>query len=203
MLRILRARERMDRAFINKLKIKNCLETDIDAIIVLCKELMITQSYRGAVNDPENQRLYRDSLLRSIREEPRGCFVAILDGETIGFARAYTITETQKFNPRRKIGIIGPCEVKKDYRRKGIGTLLIESCFEYLKCKECTYVMLHVYCTNIYALRFYEKLGFRVLGGRIIIMLLRFWVKLGAKPLRARKLTIQMIKRHPSTMIIS
>ena len=188
----------MDKAFMHKVKIRNCLETDIGALNALWKELGATQSWRCDVNDPEIQREYGDSYLRSIREEPYGCFIALLDGETVGSARAFTMTGSPKLYPRGKIGIVGPCVVKKDYRRKGIGSCLMECCFKYLKCKGCDFVMLDVHCNNIFAIRFYEKLGFRTLGGRIIIMLLQFWVKLGAKPLRARKLSIQMIKRLPA-----
>ncbi len=152
----------------SNIEIRNCREDDIEALIELWKELMIDQGWRGDVDDPERQKPYRDSYLRSIRKEPEGFFIAILNGEAVGFARAYTKTEIQRIRSRRKIGEVSPCVVKREFRRKGIGTRLMERCFEYLKREGCGSVILHVTHDNTPAIKFYEKLGFKPLQVQMV-----------------------------------
>lgn len=184
----------MKRSILPRVIIKNCLETDIHKFDMLWIELGDTQSSSSDVKKAKIQTEYRDSYMRSAGEEQCKCFIALLDGETVGSARAYIPTNGPKLNPHRKIGIIGPCVVRKEVRRKGIGTLLIEHCFKYFKREKCDSVRVRVYCSNIPAMRFYEKFNFKAFGGKITLKLLQLWVRLGSKPLCARKLVIQMIK---------
>jgi len=84
-----------------------------------------------------------------LKNENSFWFVAIEDNQTIGFigARVYDNTD------------ILDIAVKNEYRKKGIGSLLLE---EILKIK-CGFVTLEVRVHNINAIRLYEKHGFKTI----------------------------------------
>lgn len=62
--------------------------------------------------------------------------------------------------PRR--GRITELVVSKNFRSKGIGTVLLKSMEEYLKSVDCSDILLGVFGYNTEALKFYEKNGYHV-----------------------------------------
>jgi ribosomal-protein-alanine N-acetyltransferase len=53
-----------------------------------------------------------------------------------------------------------------DFRRRGIGTVLLEEALNELKGKGCRFFYLEVRASNVGAKKFYERFGFRVVGLR-------------------------------------
>ncbi|CAF1174721.1 unnamed protein product [Didymodactylos carnosus] len=51
--------------------------------------------------------------------------------------------------------------VKKSYQGIGIGTKLLDIIIQYTKRDHCNFIFLHTECSNIKAIRLYEKLGFK------------------------------------------
>ena len=65
---------------------------------------------------------------RFIDLEPKGCFVAVLDGEDVGTVSTTTYG--------RKLAWIGMVLVPPEHRRKGIGTALLQKAISYLQEKK-------------------------------------------------------------------
>ncbi len=65
----------------------------------------------------------RSDIKRMFKYEPDGCFIAKVNGESVGhvFSVSY-----------RRLGWIGLLIVKAEYRRRGIGTLLTKKAMDYL-----------------------------------------------------------------------
>lgn len=56
--------------------------------------------------------------------------------------------------------------VRPEFRRIGIGENLMRDCLDYFSERGAKYAILEVRCTNVGAIRLYEKLGFRSIGIR-------------------------------------
>jgi len=86
--------------------------------------------------------------MRLIQYQPDGCFVVEHDGKPAGTATTTVFNE--------EVGWIGMVLVHPDFRRRGLATLLLESCIEYLtpitKCIKLD--------ATPAGMKVYEKLGF-------------------------------------------
>ncbi|MHC1582198.1 MAG: ribosomal protein S18-alanine N-acetyltransferase [Candidatus Syntropharchaeia archaeon] len=87
---------------------------------------------------------------------PDGFLVAEVDGRIVGFIIAILTMDGE--------GRIFSIAVDEGYRRKGIGTALLNSAFEILKEKGVDSVRLEVRVTNHPAQSLYRKLGFVDVG---------------------------------------
>lgn len=56
--------------------------------------------------------------------------------------------------------------VKKDYRKKGLGRILVENALKVAKDKGCSFITLEVRVSNLPAIALYEKCGFEKIGER-------------------------------------
>ena len=84
-------------------------------------------------------------------------FNYIANGEIVGYIGVTHVLDE---------GNIDLVAVSKDYRNKGIGTLLIEKAHEYLKENGVTAVYLEVRKSNLSAINLYEKCGYKKIGER-------------------------------------
>lgn len=89
---------------------------------------------------------------RIISYEPTGCFKAVLDDRLVG-----TVTTTSY---ESKIGWIGMMLVDPDYRRRGIGSVLMQSAIDYLKSINTDCIWLDA---TPMGQTVYERLGFQSL----------------------------------------
>ena len=100
---------------------------------------------------------YFDNLIKN--EE---IYIAKVNKEIVGYI-IFNIKE--KENPsmryRKQLNIDAIC-VDEGYRRKGIGTKILESIKEIAKTKGCTDLYLTVNQENENAIKVYEKFGFKV-----------------------------------------
>jgi ribosomal protein S18 acetylase RimI-like enzyme len=96
----------------------------------------------------EDWNVTRNDIVRVFDFEPQGCFVADVDGKAAGhvFAVAYG-----------SLGWIGLLIVKSDYRRRGIGSILMKKAMEYLLAQQVKTIKLDAVPEIA---RLYRKLGF-------------------------------------------
>jgi len=135
-------------------KIRNVKAEDMQAFVRLYSE-----AYRGlekyAYSRNRDIKRYFKWLLS---RDPNGFFIAELE-EPIGFVAC----DTNWFSPfeRSRVGEIHELFVHPNYRRRGIGSMLLEKAIEYAKSKKRKIAGLWVGVENYYAKKFYKKLGFK------------------------------------------
>jgi ribosomal protein S18 acetylase RimI-like enzyme len=95
-------------------------------------------------------------LFSEFVEEPR-LFVAELYGEHVGWIEL----GYQKWNNRMRVWEF---LVKEEFRRKGIGRLLMEQAVKITKEKEARMLVLETQSCNTPAIGFYQKFGFELIG---------------------------------------
>jgi ribosomal-protein-alanine N-acetyltransferase len=83
--------------------------------------------------------------------------VAVLGDKVIGYICANYIMDE---------GHIMNLAVHHNFRRRGIGTKLVEEVLDELKENDCRYIYLEVRFSNLRARNFYERFGFKVAGIR-------------------------------------
>ena len=75
---------------------------------------------------------WADECSVALGRQPSGCFVAVYDGEPVGFA-CYDATAK---------GMVGPIGVAESQRGKGIATVLLNLCFEAMKADGYAYAVI-------------------------------------------------------------
>lgn len=79
--------------------------------------------------------------------------VALIENRVVGYVcPRYVLNEGHLLN----------LAVHRDFRRRGIATELMNTVLEELKEKGCTLVYLEVRVTNLDAIKFYERFGFKI-----------------------------------------
>jgi len=109
----------------------------------------------------ENAERWFSSILSTLREGRGKVLVAQLNGEIVGFI--YFVHSLRMFfEVSKQVALISDMYVKPEFRRRGIGSLLLEKCFEHLRKLDIKHVMLSVLSNNLAAVKFYEKHGFKI-----------------------------------------
>ncbi len=113
---------------------------------------------------PENYPYYFYELL--YRNYPKAFLVARIDDKIVGYVmcRVEHSFKVTGFLPKfSKVGHVVSIGILPKYRRLGIGTELMKKAMEALKdYYECVEVYLEVRVSNTPAIKFYEKLGFKI-----------------------------------------
>ena len=86
--------------------------------------------------------------------------VAVEDEEILGFCEVDRRKPTSSVSHRGGLGIT----VKKEYRRRGVGTMLLRKMIEECRRNGFEVLELEVFVGNEHAKRLYERLGFRTYG---------------------------------------
>ena len=106
---------------------------------------------------------YSDYFYESLLAEiPEAFLVAEIGGKHVGYIMCKT---EYGFSNFKKLGFVKKGHVVSiavldDYRKKGIGRILVEESVKGVKSKKCAEFQLEVRCRNNDAVRLYEKLGF-------------------------------------------
>ena len=98
-----------------------------------------------------------NNLLSEIENQRSYVIKAKLNEEILGFAGIIDTVDQEE---------ITNIVVKKSYRNKGIGSILLESLIEYAKSNNKEKIYLEVNCKNSFAIKLYEKYGFKECGLR-------------------------------------
>jgi ribosomal protein S18 acetylase RimI-like enzyme len=106
-------------------------------------------SFAIQITDQENWSIPLQDFQRILRLDPRGSFIATEGKRRIGLAT------TASYG--RKIAWIGNVVVKKQYRGKHVGQLLVTNAVNYLHEKRVKHVALYCFDENV---EFYKNLGF-------------------------------------------
>ncbi len=126
------------------------------------EELGIVKSINESIL-PENYPMYfYESLFRDYGD---AFYVAKVGEEIVGYIMCRVEKEFKLDIPLRirRVGHIVSIAVKPNYRRMGIGTALMNSAMKSLRdVYNVEYVYLEVRVSNIPAIKFYEKLGFKI-----------------------------------------
>lgn len=69
-----------------------------------------------------------------------------------------------KIDEEKKSAFLYEIFIFDQFRSNGIGTMVMNEIQKYLSCKEIQYFKLHVFGTNVKAIKLYETLGFEVAG---------------------------------------
>ena len=108
---------------------------------------------------------YSDYFYESLLAEiPEAFIVAELGGRLAGYVMCKT---EYGFSNFKKLGFVKKGHVVSvavldEHRRKGIGRALVEESVNGVRLRKCDEFYLEVRCSNIDAVRLYEKLGFSI-----------------------------------------
>ena len=104
----------------------------------------------------KSERVWLTDLMRKIRKNKLHKFVAEYNGEIIG-----NVELRKQIGRESHVAIIG-LSVKKEYRRLGVGTVLMKRILGIGKQdKEIKVIIIDVYADNKPAIKMYKKLGFK------------------------------------------
>lgn len=99
---------------------------------------------------------HESELFREYVEEPR-VFAAEIDGKRVGWLEL----GYHKWNNRMRVWQF---LVNREYRGKGIGTLLMQKAVQISKRKEARMLILETQTCNVPAINFYREFGFELIG---------------------------------------
>lgn len=106
---------------------------------------------------------YSDYFYESILNELPEAFVVSLEGDTY---TGYIMCKTEYgFSHFRRLGFVKKghmvsVAVLPQYRRRGIGRILVEESLKGIRARQCVEMYLEVRCSNIGAVKLYEDMGF-------------------------------------------
>jgi predicted N-acetyltransferase YhbS len=101
------------------------------------------------LTDQEKWGVTRADLLRILKLDPRGCFVAAMGTRRVG------LTTTTRYG--RELAWIGNVIVDRNYRGAHIGPSLVKAALKYLQKSNTKHIALYCFDENV---KFYRKLGF-------------------------------------------
>ena len=126
------------------MEIREILEKDVEQVYAIELE---------AFSSPWS----RESILMEVISPRSHYLVMDYEGEIIGYAGLWKIFDE---------GHITNIAVKKGYRNRGFGLLLMERLMEHAQDNQIEKLTLEVRCGNFQALKLYKKLGFVEAGRR-------------------------------------
>lgn len=122
--------------------------------------------------DPITSETFQRKVLLDINYNPRGTLVACADSKLVGFAlgmvRRFALEDAAPDADRSWITLFA---VDEAYRRRGIGTKLVQGLEDYFASRNCTMTIISGYAPNYFvpgvdpvaypeALEFFKKMGF-------------------------------------------
>jgi len=114
---------------------------------------------------------WRKEFAEQLRAENARVLVAeSSSGECVGFVTC-RVYEAPCERPAARAGLIGELVIHPDHQRRGLGARLMEAALEALGKLGAEDVTLHVAVQNEHAVRFYERLGFRIIMHRMFMRL--------------------------------
>ncbi len=144
----------------NEIRIRKATKRDINTICLFAKKLQDFHThidpYYGIYDKFEDHRVFYEGELGN---DERLYLIASVDEKDVAFASASIIHIDDENAP--KIGYLIAVYVEKDFRGKGIGTLLYEKRVGWLKEQGVSYIEMSVDVRNKKVLKRYKEKGFR------------------------------------------
>jgi len=151
-----------------KVKIREYQESDRTAFVKLMEQLM---DYVASIDNlnrirrmPEFGESYTQRTLQKVAENNGIIYVAELDSEPVGVVVGTILEQTKEDQFEHvpsKFGEVQELVVKTEYRRKGIGTMLMNKLEEYFKENNCNISGVGALTPNKNAHHLYGKLGYK------------------------------------------
>jgi len=102
----------------------------------------------------------RDYFKGKVLGETGVCFIAGIEGKTVGYLVAKLDVAEQTYRPVKRTELENML-VLKEYRSKGIGKKLVSAFLKWSKEQGAKRTFVKAYSPNERAINFYEKLGFK------------------------------------------
>ncbi len=143
----------------NDVKIRACTEKDNMKISILLRCMLEHMSDSGGHRVNPNETFWQDLPIK-VRGTDRKCLVAGQNSELIAFVLANIQPLDNVFVPMQSLHI-NAIYVCPEFRRRGLAEQLMSQIFQWGQAEGCQQVDLNVLPQNE-ALRYYERLGFKV-----------------------------------------
>lgn len=135
---------------------------DLSALLKLCKDFFAEYE--------ENHEEFFDTdnlsdadisgrFLDSLKSDDSATIIALVDDKIVGYA-SMVVRDQPSFYKVKRVGAISAIMVKKDHRRMGIATQLLEEARAFFKRRGIRYFTFYTAAANQAAINLYDKLGF-------------------------------------------
>lgn len=155
-----------------ELKIRRGAPADAEKLAPLAVEIFNDAFAANPLNKPEDMRAYISEAFsveqtgRELAETDSIFFIAETAGEMIGYAKLKERSVEDCITGENPIEL-QRLYVKKDFHGQGIAGELMSECFAVAIEKKYKTMWLGVWEHNFRAQKFYEKLGFRLVGSHV------------------------------------
>jgi len=139
----------------SKLKFKYSTKNHYAVTILRKKDRWEIKLVLETLPKPTEKR-FEDGLFQDFIDEPR-VFTAELEGKQVGWIEL----GFQKWNKRMRIWEL---LVKEEFRRNGIGTLLVDHAVKLSRKRRARMLVVETQSCNVPAINFYLKNGFELIG---------------------------------------
>ena len=155
------------------IEVRPCSERHIPELVELWREYMVDQGDDplGRYIDLEaSKEGFRRILEGYMKREPDGLLVATSGDEVIGFAVSFKDTLGPNYIMKARVGHIQVIHTKRDSRRRGVATRLMETALDYLRISGCVLVLAETGEENAGSMGMLRKLGFKKRGSLVNFM---------------------------------
>lgn len=144
-----------------KLKIRKATKEDINQICEVAKQLWDTEKvFFDNIQDSYYEKEAAQKDIQKCIMNKKGIFlVAEKDNQIIAFIEGHIIDDLDSY--KEKISYINRLVVDENYRKKGIGQLLIDEYGKRSKKRGCKYLKLNAFENNTPAVKLYKNIGFK------------------------------------------
>ncbi len=141
--------------------IRKAREDEILKISQLWEDFM---AYNSQMNNSfsiqkDAKKIFLTEMNERFNDPDASLLLAEIDNELVGFCFCYVSTKPKYFKLER-FGFIGDLYVKPEYRRQGIGEMLVNDAMKFFGKRRINQIELLVARENINTINFWEKLGF-------------------------------------------
>lgn len=148
-----------------KVNIRQYTKSDFDFILNLFSISVKEERDRIASNGLEFSWTGDEKYIRWLvdRASDNGILmIAELEGEKAGFFEAEIREKPDSWDMTKKpLGFVMEIHVAKAFKRRGVATTMLEYIEEYFRSLGCERISLGVFTTNLEAIEFYDKVGYR------------------------------------------
>lgn len=140
--------------------VRNAISSDLEKLV----ELRLSLQQHAEKSNPliwritkEGKALLRQNLEKALRDSNSCVVVAEMGGEVVGFAHGQVLHRTD-YLPE-SIGVISTIYVIKSFRRRGVGSRMVEKLCQFFIEEKVEQVTLRYIVGNVEAEGFWSKLG--------------------------------------------
>ncbi len=143
------------------INIRKAKKDDFNGILKLAEELYRTEVPfdKNLNKNYYNNQKAKDTLKKSILSRKKIHLVAIDNNDIIGYIDGYILDKEEVYI--QKVAYLDHLCVSPNYRKQGIGKLLMDEFTEIMKKQDVKFIKLNAFENNISAVSLYKKEGFK------------------------------------------